>query len=101
MLPPRPQYSGRVAKLRRIVPSPARVTRSAMDCAASVDALEAASARVMRYRRVIFESSLRLLRDQVFQELRGARIMRLAEPEDRLAAQLLVLVALRDVHQLV
>src|SRR5688500_15536784 len=39
--------------------------------------------------------------DQLEEELRGARIARLREPEDRLLAQLGILVGLRDVEQLV
>src|SRR5829696_61099 len=42
-----------------------------------------------------------LLRDELFEELHGARITRLPEPEHRLAPHLAILVVLRDVHELV
>src|SRR5947199_383122 len=41
----------------------------------------------------------RSLVDDLQQHLRGARVVRLAQPEDRFLAELLVLLALRDLDQ--
>src|SRR5687768_406746 len=53
--------------------------------------------RTIRTGRLLLDA----LHDEILEELHGAWIARLAEPEDRLVAKLLVLVVLRDAHELV
>src|SRR5690606_27907471 len=83
-----PQTPGRAAKLRRTVPSRTLSTRSASDWACAGAAARPRSAAT---RGVATRGGKRrrlAIRDHLQQELRGAGVLRLADPEDRLFAQL-------------